>query len=177
MPDSNTFSNTSSALLFWVCFTTICCSLSWKPPLCWEIRRRIKSKTASSKHISSLQAHFAYCTSFQVKYIWSKILVLCALMTFFEKATKDGGRETSMCCYLAIFTWLWAYKLRASGAVSQYLEQHLAYGRLDVCWMTKWLNEGLPAPKSCLSFPSNGTASWLFSLYFPALVQCDLLSC
>ena len=31
-------------------------------------------------------------------------------MIFFEKATEESGKETSMCCYWAIFIWPLEYK-------------------------------------------------------------------
>lgn len=64
------------------------------------------------------------------------------------------GKRDSTYCYPALFKLLWEHELIAGGAVSQHLGQHLIYGRtsLCVCWMTKWMNDGLPAPKLGLSF-------------------------
>lgn len=151
MPDRGIyFSNILSAPMFWVNSATLCSSPSWKPLLCCQK----KKKWRLLPKMYSFQNHFAYCMFFQVKYTWPNYFRFCDLTTSFQKAKGVGGRETSMYCYPAIFTWLWEYKLVPSGAVPQHLGQHLTYGRTSthVCWMTKWMNDGLPAPKFGLSF-------------------------
>ena len=110
IPDSDLFSNTFSALLFWVSFTTICCSLFWKSSLCQEIWRIRKSKTASFKHISSLQAHFANCTSFSTtqekilhmditRWLTPKSDCLYSLQPKMEKLYRVSKNKTR--------SWLW----------------------------------------------------------------------
>lgn len=84
-----------------------------------------------------------------------------------------GKRERLACaaCYPAFFTWLWEHKMpRTTSGAWKHLQTFL-----DVYWMAKWVNDGLPASKLGLPFQYNGTTSWLFSLPFPTLFQCALL--
>lgn len=136
------FSNTFSALMFWIYST----SRFRNPPLFPLFKKKKKAQSFSQTfllyRIILLMAPLSRWNSFDLK-----TLGMHALTISFQKAVQR--RETNMCYYPAIFTWLWEYKLIVNGTVSQHLGQHLAHGKpsLDVCWMTKWINDSLPASK------------------------------